>query len=531
MLSTNDIEKVNVFKDTYNALYLKGLSIQKLDYVKSTSNSVQKRLIDNLIRYPNFTKNIEYIEGPIGVRKYKLELNGKPKKSIYLFGELHKKTTGQCIPKPSIDFAQYLKLLSKESPAFVDVYVEMSIVKTTIKKTKSFIVFSKSVKSMFKNRIKFPTAYMKHNNPTDTPKTTGFIFDKIKKEFKDCIQPETRSNNADCELIRIHFVDIRSTYDITLTNSINEICSLYTEDVGLIMLRTIFKIGIKLGKTSAEIIDVVRRINKHCPSILNMLKMLIKNEDINLLDIFNKGKIFKKELDASYKKEDIISFLKVMSIKKVGFAKQDFIEDVKNLISSIENKTEVTIDFINRIIPMFMHLNNLLLDCYCLSRIFKLHNVKPGSFQPVESKNIIVYAGNNHIRNMAEFLGFLNYKPTFNFHNKDERSCVNIKRSNTYIIQKSPTLYAQLKSLSPRVDQDKTIKELILISKNLNCKGYSKLKKHDLITLINKCKKQSPNDPKKLTLVQLKNVAKKMNLKGYSKLRKEKLIGLINANM
>lgn len=51
------------------------------------------------------------------------------------------------------------------------------------------------------------------------------------------------------------------------------------------------------------------------------------------------------------------------------------------------------------------------MDMYALARIFKPYNIKKnnpaGAFQPRESKNIIIYAGNNHAKNYVEFLEYL----------------------------------------------------------------------------------------------------------------------------
>ena len=46
--SPKEEELIDVFKDTYNALYLEGFSKSKLNYIKSTSNPVYRKLINNL---------------------------------------------------------------------------------------------------------------------------------------------------------------------------------------------------------------------------------------------------------------------------------------------------------------------------------------------------------------------------------------------------------------------------------------------------------------------------------------------------
>jgi Holliday junction resolvase len=590
ILSQDELDRIKIFKDTYNALYIKDFSDEKLNYVKSTSNPIQNRLIDNL--NSNHSYDQEFIEGPIGIRKFKLEINGKPKKSVYLFGEYHKNTDGECEPNPSIEFQEYIYRLSRETPSFVDVYIEIPIVKSEIKgKIQSIIIFQKAVMLMFRKNINFIKAFNRYKNPKDTPTTSGYMFKKLQRKLKECIQPANRQNNPNCELMRLHYVDIRSTWDI------KDDASMYTEDIGLVLLRNIFRTGVKLNKNSKEILDVIKRVNVHNNVILSMLKILIKGNKINLLDVFYTNKSLKKELNSSYKKEEIISFLKIMSYKKIGNVSL-FISKIKSLISSIENDTDLDLNFIKKSEDLFLKLNSLLLDCYCLSRIFKVHNLKKNKnkadFQPEESKNIIIYAGNAHIRNMVEFLNFNGFKSTYSYYEPNEKSCVNMKKPNTYLPKKSPAIFKPPKqsplkpqSRSPHKVQSQkqshpkpqmnnplylnklTVVQLQKFAKQIGSKGYSKLKKSDLINLIIKTKnikkspskaqvktpkqspikaqvktpKQSPVKPQlqppikpqmnnplylnKLTVVQLRNFAKKIGSKGYSKLNKTHLIEFI----
>ena len=469
-LSEKEIEQINVFKETYNAMHLKGLSVRKLKYIKSICNPVQKRLIENLSIKKTY--DVKHIEGPIGVRKYKLG-----ERLISLFGETHFNTQGQCNPYPSIEFVEYIKRLSKETTSFFDLYVESPIVKSTITNTKSLIVFRNTVKAMFKQRIKFTTAYNLKNNNLSI--TTGYMFNKLQTEFKECIEPESRLKAVSkCELFRFHYVDIRSTRD-TLVNP----CDNYKEDICLHMLYIIFDTGLKQGKNVDEIMDVVRRINKHCPSILNGLKILLENTDkhqydINIVDMFCKSKKFKNELNRSYKKDEITRFLKVMVLKKISdIGIDEFINGIKSIINSIENKSDVDIEFIKKSVKVFLKVNDLLLDGYSLSRIFKIHNVKD-AFQPAESKNIIIYVGNAHARNMAEFISSIGFQPVYSFYNDEDKSCVNMKKSNKYMPLKSPMI------LNPISLKKLTVVELKNIIKKFKLKGYSKLKKNELIQLI-----------------------------------------------
>ena len=585
ILSPKEVDRMKIFKDTYNALYIKDFSEEKLNYVKSTSNPIQNRLIDNL--NSNHSYDQEFIEGPVGIRKFKLEINGKPKKSIYLFGEYHRNTTGECEPNPSIEFQEYIYRLSRETPSFFDVYVEIPLLKSEIKsKTTSLFVFRMVARMMFQHKnMSFMTAFRLLKNPKDTPATSGYMFKKLETRFKDCIQPATRKNNPMCDLMRIHYVDIRTTWDI------KDDASMYTEDVALHLLRSLFRSGLEINKKSREIMDVVKRVNLDNNVILSMLKRLIKGDKINLLDVFYENKSLKKELNASYKKAEIIRFLKVMSHAKVGNVPL-FISGIKSLISSIENNTEVNLNFIKKSESVFLNLNSLLLDCYCLSRIFKFHNVKKNKnkdeFQPEESKNIIIYVGDNHAANMTEFINSIGFNPVYSYYEPKEKSCINMKKPNMYLRRNLPLIpivnqpivnqpivnqpivnqpivnqpiVAPVKRIPLSQLDQSTLKklkvgELVSIAKQIACKGYTRLKKADLIELIIKTIKMIQSPPKaqvkppkqsppkaqvkpqmnqvylnKLTVIQLRNFAKEIGAKGYSKLNKADLIVfIINMN-
>jgi hypothetical protein len=529
ILSQDELDRIKIFKDTYNALYIKDFSDEKINYVKSTSNPIQNRLIDNL--NSNHSYDQEFIEGPIGIRKFKLEINGKPKKSVYIFGEYHRNTTGECEPNPSIEFQEYIYRLSRETPSFFDVYIETPMVKSEIKgKITSLFTFRIASRMMFKNKnMSFMTAFTLCKNPKNTPDTTGYMFKKIETRFKDCMQPANRKNNPNCELMRIHYIDIRTTWDI------KDDASMYTEDVALHLLRSLFRSGLEIKKNSKEIMDVVKRVNSHNNVILSMLKRLIKNDKINLLDVFFENKSLKKELNASYKKAEIERFIKEISIKKVGNVKF-FISGIKTLISSIENNTEVNLNFIKKSEDLFLKLNSLLVDCYCLSRIFKVHNLKKNKnkpdFQPDESKNIIIYAGDTHTSNMNEFLLFIGFKPIYSFYEPNDKSCVNMKKSNMYMRKKSPGLFKPLKQSPPKPPVRSPYKfhhkpPVRSPKPQVQPPKQSPPKVVQVQPLKQSPIKTQMNNLNKLTVVQLRNLAKQIGSKGYSKLNKNDLVNLI----
>jgi hypothetical protein len=195
-------------------------------------------------------------------------------------------------------------------------------------------------------------------------------------------------------------------------------------------------------------------------------------------------------------------------------------------------------------------MNGLLLDSYCLSRIFKVHNLKKNvpliEFQPEESKNIIVYVGDAHARNMYEFFRFIGFKDTYSFYDNKKNGCVNMKKGNVINIHSPYVFKTPAKNISPKISpkishnlspnlslkKEKVI-QLRLIAKKMNLKGYSKLNKTNLINLILETKKVSDNSKslQKQTVVQLKIIAKKIGLTGFSKMKKEQLINtIINYN-
>ena len=89
-----------------------------------------------------------------------------------------------------------------------------------------------------------------------------------------------------------------------------------------------------------------------------------------------------------------------------------------------------------------------------------------------------------------------------------------------------------------------TVPELKALAKNLGLKGYSRLRKAELINLINQNlpggvvnfideddTKSTTQVLRRQTVPELKTLAKNLGLKGYSRLRKAELINLINQNL
>ena len=575
MLTPDEVKKVEVFKDTYDAMHLKDISYEKIEQIKLTSNPVQQTLINNLkkLNDPNHPYNIELIEGPVGVRKFQLK-----DKTINIFGEIHRVTIGSCMSDKAVEFNKYLELLSRDSPAFYDVYVEIPMVKEQKNSlVNSSILMQIAIWDMYNSNISFLDAYKSKQSPKMSPPTSTFMFRKIINSFKRCIQPKLRLNANECKLLRIHNVDLRSTWDIEKLNVTKQSLNLYKEDVALYLIHSIISIGVKQKKFKS-IIDVIKRVNKDCPAILNSLEMLIANDNINILDIFNTNKSFKKELDASYKKKEIERWLIKMVNNTIPeyLSIKVFMIIIKKLISSIKNNTDFpyfkmeNLELINSISLTFLELNVFLLDAYCLSRIFKVHDLKKhistGEFQPQESKNIIIYAGDTHSDNMAQFFHSIGFKPVYNYYNPTQSSCVNMKNPNTFrYVNRKMIINSPLKSpvvqnndVPPRLpvgqnndfplarltpagkrtpvgqNNDFPLARLTPVGKRTPV-GQNNDFPLASLSPVGKRKPDFPVDSlsylSKLNIVQLRDIAKKMKLSGYSKYKKNELILFISQKM
>jgi hypothetical protein len=198
--------------------------------------------------------------------------------------------------------------------------------------------------------------------------------------------------------MRIHNIDIRESWDD------------FPVDYGLKILYSI----IDMGTTVEEIIDVLRRFSLESSLVLKTLRILATG---NLMDLLLMNKRLEEKVNRSYERENIKNFVRQ---KLATFDQYSLSVLGRVLINSIYgNQTDFDLDFLKNNVASLKSLNALKMDMYGLSRVFKTYDIYResvlGAFQPIESKNIIIYAGLYHAENYVEFLEYLGARRTYSY--------------------------------------------------------------------------------------------------------------------
>ena len=435
MEEKNDID---LFKETYNASYLQGLPEDKIQEVKQSVNPTLQKLIDNLSIIKTYN-TVQYIEGPVEFYKLKLVTGSK---SFYIFGEYHNDPTGHCLPFDSIPFADYIRRLAEETPSFFDLYIETPMVRYTKpeqRETKNeedlkhydiilgspTATIQASIESMLMDRSKnfdyFFNTYKK-SYPVLRDKLVLRSM-RMSENFLDCFNPSTRISNQLCQLMRIHNVDARFSW---LSENITDEYYLTVASIILLDIGKFYRLNdIPLR------IDLIRRLGTRAVEIISSVFDFTSNQiDVDkIFDILLTNTYIKKELEKVEKqmKEKIINFFKLKIMIKSSSPSlvsnlSEFILclTLQKPIRIIDNYFKITAIF-------FLDITTYAMDIYCLCRIFKKYNVQ-SAFQPVESKNIIIYTGNNHSKIYREFLMHIGAEETYHYENPNRKNCVLITK-------------------------------------------------------------------------------------------------------
>jgi len=427
--NNNDIE---LFKETYNANYLQGFTQQEIQDVKHTVNPVLQRLIDNLY-IPKTYNAVQYIEGPIEFYKLKLETGSK---SFYIFGEQHIDPTGHCLPYDSIPFPEYIRRLAEETPSFFDLYIETPMVRytkpeqreTKDEELKHYDIIlgspaetiQASIEGMLIDRLK-PFEYFFNRYKKSYPVRKDKLVLKsmrMSENFLDCFQPSTRISNRLCHLMRIHNVDARFSW---LSENITDDYYITVASIILINVWNYYR-----SNDIPLMIDLVKRLGSRAVEIISSIFDFRTNQiDVDkIIDIFLRNTYVNKELNKVEKnmKENIINFFK-RKIRRES--PPSVVSNLSEFILCLQNQRPIRlIDNYFKMTGLFLlDIGAYTMDIYCLARIFKKYNVE-STFQPVESKNVIIYAGSKHSRIYREFLMEIGAKETFYYENPNNKNCV-----------------------------------------------------------------------------------------------------------
>jgi len=426
--------QIETFKQSYNALYIKDFTAEKKQAVKQyVNNPVLERLIDNLEAPKNYM--VDFIEGPISMTKLKLM---NPRKSFYIFGEMHRRIEGHCnpmLPKViSVNFIEYIRRLSTNSPSFFDVYIELPMLRLSKPENRNDPVHydfkgastTRTINKVLKKMILDDS--LNFEDEFNIQKYTGTEYDLTSQilntfpvEFKNCIQPSTR-NSTECNLMRIHNIDVRTSMNTEEMNSEFFYINLLTDVLSLSNININDKIKLLKRLDFKKIMKALGRLvcGGRGITIENMLGIAFTNSSVQ------------KEIDKTSLelKDKIINF----SRKKyqeilIDPLFQNLNEHILRLISVLSNEDCNDLTERDSLIlkSFFRNINVIMMDIYSLSRIFKRHTKiydYQSAFQPEESRNIIIYAGDNHSKNYVNFLkSELGAVETYTITNPD-KSCI-----------------------------------------------------------------------------------------------------------
>lgn len=315
----------------------------------------------------NLTKH-KYLSGPVSL--YYLKKNDQ---KIFLFGDEHFSLDYACTDKKEkIDFIKFLNTIFLTSDKKIDFLVEASYNYIEMKDSK-------------KKKINLPH----HSYLTKVidyyVKKGCFLSDKINcsKEFPN---------------VRFHSVDYRFSY---LCNSVRKIGEI---EIYLIVLNFYIQMSVKES-------FIIKDLDKIIPKIKYISTYEKLEEQINIS--FNCKKI-KKQLDNCDPsiREKILKYKKneMMNNKKKYQNFYDYnMEQLHKFYSQINKSFSYSIlsMYVSNLVSIIISVNCIVMDIYCLSRLFRKYKNNNGDTM---MKNVIIYAGAQHIENyllfLREYMGF-----------------------------------------------------------------------------------------------------------------------------
>jgi|LakMenEpi03Aug12_release.lakeMendotaPanAssembly.Ray.scaffolds.fasta_scaffold00700_49 hypothetical protein len=449
-LSQDELDRIDIFKKTYSAVYIESLSDEKINFVKERCNPVQKRLIENLKKEKTYMS--DYIQGPTEIHIASLPDN----KTVYLFGEHHRYTKNHCYNN-FLTFSNYISELSKNTPSFFDLYVEINL---DMKSRLGTINDNTIYQIIIEQLLPVDKQPEKRNKLIQFDSTKSFEFEEILEHIKNqhvniaedefilsspeidnlfdmvgsCVDPSIRGKK-ECELFRIHSIDsrgsmsvIRSLENFNYFGFFRSVLMNCRNDLELV--NHIFK-KVKADKIFKEMFFQYENVPE---SIFNF--------------IMNHNRKIKEQYEKSCFKSEIKEFMKEEAL--VGLITEELVNDVRQLIYNLETERQFDNELFERLFLntndglaiedfeyFFFFTNVFVMDIYALCRIFKRYDLErnlPNVFQPQESHTIIIYAGAYHTDTYKDFIfNFLSGKKIYSFvsdqMNWEDIGCVKMPES------------------------------------------------------------------------------------------------------
>ena len=496
-LNSAPVQKiVHKFQETYNGVYLKDLPPSLLTFtspVLQQLNRTQQMLFENYLtlqrRYLYRIYNA--IAGPFFISVLHGHDQDNNVRAFYIFGEQHR-TFYSCYadcssirdlgtPKKAVPFLNYLKQLTKETPRFLDIYIEAH----AFSKGESFLVQSdlegwkkgvlqyildlmdSHVFQSKKTLDTFEQSYspslwtrLTQTKPVKVPKTPNTelsddMIENVFDAFFDCFEPSLRQTDDKCRLSRFHFIDIRDTVDSQNTTDflfafylVNE-CFLtfgplsetsdreerhglqeeeeeeeedYQEGPVISLEFLLSWLGQKSGTASALptlSLDTIQFFYYYIVNVLKITGLFAFFQHLaaarvpfsgkaTLRRVFHLSpklteKINKTHVDMRYL---IFTFLGQKLDTEQPPAET---ESLWQYMNTIDANTFDLNNFKNFVFMMAQYISNLgaiIVDCYCLGRVFRKFQHKPGKplEQPVTPSTYIIYAGAAHAFKYSAFI-------------------------------------------------------------------------------------------------------------------------------
>jgi hypothetical protein len=348
-MNSNIVDNIDIFDK---------LKIYSEVFENRDKNSLTKLLYNH---YINNKPDFRYIGGPsIIVHLF----SKKYLKDVYIFGELHDKNT-DC-PEESMLIEDYLKRLLETTDVFIDLFVEIPVIKSVYEEKKGF---------------------------------EEYRLIKILKTLKKCVDIPTRS---ECSLSRIHYMDIRDEEGVNITPLIDVMTEIFNIDRSEDKYDNMRNYLLNNRKILIEIIDKI--YNSDNQEFVNyILKDLFKHKKINkelskikfeksLLEEFISQSINDKIIEVKETRKTLIKYINLFVLS--------LLKDEEILLERVEKSYQYIVIFAN----ILSGLLAIYVDVYTICRMFKEFDVSNIYNQPKEAHNIIVYAGSLHSGSITEFL-------------------------------------------------------------------------------------------------------------------------------